>query len=356
MVELWVQALVHRTEVGTPDFRPNDPKIGTSCAVLCPDVILNISRTSSWISSKHRTCITCIAAAMARTDHEVERDRDRDRSPKRRRYSSSPERTSHSRRSGHEKDRRDENRRRDDHKRREDRSRSRSRDHHRRREHRDRDYGRRERKNRDHDQRSNRSRSPRQPSQRSTAPLPSQESSFALTTGDPPPVEKQKPNFSSTGLLAKEANTVSLGKRAIVLKYHEPSEGRKPPSSQAWRLFHFTGKDNRQTLALGERSCWLFGREKGVVDVLLEDVTSSKQHAVIQFRYSVTRDEYGDKKERVRPYVLDLESKSGTRLNGSKIEAGRYVEVRDGDVLVFGAEAGEGEEVDEWVLMLPPAE
>ncbi|KAF2150839.1 SMAD/FHA domain-containing protein, partial [Myriangium duriaei CBS 260.36] len=152
---------------------------------------------------------------------------------------------------------------------------------------------------------------------------------------------KQKPNFEPTGLLAKEANTVSTSRagRSVVLKYHEPAEARKPPSTQAWRLYKFSGGATEpvETVYLYERSCWLFGRETSVVDVLLDEPTASKQHAVVQFRYSAGRNEYGDKIERVRPYVIDLESKSGTSLNGSKMEAGRYVELRDGDVLVFGA-------------------
>ncbi|KAF2218399.1 SMAD/FHA domain-containing protein, partial [Elsinoe ampelina] len=193
---------------------------------------------------------------------------------------------------------------------------------------------------------------------RHDGPLPSQQSSFALTTGDSPPPEKQKPNYNPTGLLAKEANTVrtdARNSRAIVLKYHEPPEARKPPVSQAWRLYHFSpgSKEPVDTVPLFERSCWLFGRETTIVDVRLDEKTASKQHAVVQFRYSMRRDEYGDKIERVRPYLIDLESKAGTTLNGGKVEEGRYVELRDGDVLVFGQPEEEGEE---WVVMLPPAE
>ncbi|GAM87483.1 hypothetical protein ANO11243_055080 [Dothideomycetidae sp. 11243] len=190
-------------------------------------------------------------------------------------------------------------------------------------------------------------------------PLPSQSASFALTSGTTPPPEKQKPNFAPTGLLAREANTVATSRagRSVVLKYHEPAEARKPPASQAWRLYRFAAsgkKEDDDVVPLAERSCWLFGRETAVVDVLLDEPTAGKQHAVVQFRHSVSRDEYGDKIERVRPYVIDLESKAGTRLNGERIEAGRYVELRDADVLVFGANDRDGR-ADEWVLMLPPS-
>ena len=41
---------------------------------------------------------------------------------------------------------------------------------------------------------------------------------------------------------------------------------------------------------------------------------------------------------------------NGTRLNGGRVEAGRYVELRSGDVLGFG------ESEREYVVMLPPKE
>ncbi|PNS17271.1 FHA domain-containing protein DDL [Sphaceloma murrayae] len=194
------------------------------------------------------------------------------------------------------------------------------------------------------------------PPRRNRGPLPSQDASFAVTNGEEPPIEKQKPNYEPTGLLAKEANTVrtdTKSSRQIILKYHEPPEARKPPAKQQWRLYHFTAdsKEPADTVPLFERSCWLFGRETTIVDVRLDERTASKQHAVIQFRYSMKRDEYGDKIERVRPYLIDLESKAGTSLNGAKVEEGRYVELRDGDVLVFGQPDEPGEE---WVVMLPP--
>ncbi|KAF4548628.1 FHA domain-containing protein [Elsinoe fawcettii] len=298
------------------------------------------------------------------TEHDI-------RERKRRRYSSDEDERPRVRRDDRTDDykpRRDD--REDDYKpRRRDASRGRDRRDRRRRspssEH-DRDTRQRRRdRSADHNpyrspprQRSRRSPSP--PSRRARGPLPSQNQSFAVVTGDEPPIEKQKPNYNPTGLLAKEANTVrasTSSSRAVVLKYHEPPEARKPPASQQWRMYHFLGasKEPVDTVPLFERSCWLFGRENTIVDVRLDEKTTSKQHAVVQFRYSMSRDEYGDKIERVRPYLIDLESKAGTTLNGSVIEAGRYVELRDGDVVVFGQPEGE-REGEEWVVMLPPAE
>lgn len=168
------------------------------------------------------------------------------------------------------------------------------------------------------------------------------------------PVEKEKPNFKPTGLLAAETNKVTIGSGAnaqnIVLKYHEPSEARKPPSSDHWMLYIFKGKDQDpvSTIELFTRSCWLLGREMAVADIPIEHPSCSKQHAVFQFRYTVKKNEWGESKGKVGLYLLDLESSNGTMLNGKKIDAARYVQCLDGDVVKFG------DSEREYVLVLPP--
>ena len=196
-----------------------------------------------------------------------------------------------------------------------------------------------------------RSPAPREPSRRSRAPLPSHNESFRgnaeVATSDAPPVEKQKPNYKPTGLLAKEANTVAG--TTTVLKYHEPPEARKPPNKEQWRMYVFKKKDLLDTIYLHRRSAWLLGRDEKVTDYLLEHPSASKQHAVIQFRHAATTNEYGDKHSSVKPYLIDLKSANGTKLNGKKIGESRFVELVDGDVVAFG------DSEREYVLMLPPA-
>jgi smad nuclear-interacting protein 1 len=201
------------------------------------------------------------------------------------------------------------------------------------------------------------SRSPA-PHKKAKQPLPSQEVSFRglddsaqapSKYGGAPP-DKEKPNFKSTGALAKAANRVEGTK--ISLKYHEPAEARKPPPSQSWRIFVFKGDDVIDTIEIWQKSCWLLGRSQEVVDYVLEHPSSSGQHAVIQFRYilKTTEDEFGVKssKGKVKPYIIDLESSNGTELNGETVEASRYFELRDKDILKFaGSER-------EYVVMLPP--
>ena len=139
---------------------------------------------------------------------------------------------------------------------------------------------------------------------------------------------------------------------SVVLKYNEPREARLPPRSAGWRLYVFKGADAAplETVELGTRSCWLFGRERAVADFPIEHPSCSKQHAVLQFRYVERKNEWGEREGRVKPYVIDLESANGTRLNGEEIEARRFVEVQSGDVLGFG------ESHREYVVMLPPKE
>lgn len=134
-----------------------------------------------------------------------------------------------------------------------------------------------------------------------------------------------------------------------MLKYHEPPEARKPPSSEQWRMYVFKGKDMLDTVYLHTRSCWLMGRDQAVVDMVLEHPSISKQHAVIQFRHITKTNEYGDRESKVKPYLIDLESANGTRLNGEKVGASRYIELVDSDVIGFG------DSEREYVMMLPPA-
>ncbi|KAL4768144.1 SMAD/FHA domain-containing protein [Aspergillus nidulans var. acristatus] len=182
---------------------------------------------------------------------------------------------------------------------------------------------------------------------RSKAPLPSQQDAYNTeVTGEGPPPEKEKPNFANTGRLAAESNAVTVNGDTVVLKYHEPPEARKPPPKESWRLYVFKGEDLLEMVELNERSCWLIGRERLVVDFPLDHPSCSKQHAAIQFRFVEKRNEFGDRIGKVKPYLIDLESANGSTVNGDPAPAGRYMELRDKDMLKFGNSSRE------YVLML----
>lgn len=226
----------------------------------------------------------------------------------------------------------------------------------------DRSHGRRRSRDRSQQRRRSRSPDPKRrrrshsaprskspPVRKSRGPLPSQNDQYrgeVAPTGTEELPEKQKPNWKPTGLLAKEANTVAG--TSTVLKYHEPAEARKPPPKEQWRMYVFKKKDLIDTIQLYQRSCWLAGRDKVVTDLRLEHPSISKQHAVIQFRHQTTTNEYGDKTNKIKPYLIDLESANGTKLNGKPIATSRYVQLVDGDVISFG------DSEREYVMMLPP--
>ncbi|KAL2129476.1 hypothetical protein VTI74DRAFT_7685 [Chaetomium olivicolor] len=316
-------------------------------------------------------------ASPRKYDHEAKGGRDERMRTYREGDTGSRRQRSRSRERGHRRrsktpDSRDRRSRSRDRDRRRDRDRDRDRDHDSRRHraderddgsrYRDKDDGRKDRRSR----RSPGGWSPRSRSRRDgeieitgngrslvkrSGPLPSQDDSFAISKGEEPEKPKEKPNFGNTGLLAAASNSVTQADgTTITLKYHEPPEARKPPARDSWKLFIFKGEDILDTIELGMRSCWLIGRDIAVVDLPAEHPSISKQHAVIQFRYTEKRNEYGDKIGRVKPYLIDLESANGTVLNGKKVPESRYLELRNKDMIQFGSSTRE------YVIMLAPRE
>ncbi|PLW24385.1 hypothetical protein PCASD_08398 [Puccinia coronata f. sp. avenae] len=148
--------------------------------------------------------------------------------------------------------------------------------------------------------------------------------------------EKDEPNFNPSGKLAAETKTFN----GVVLKYHEPPEARKP-TNKNWRLYVFKGKEQLDLFHIHRQSAYLFGRDRVVVDIPLDHPSSSKQHAVIQFRQVCSTNEFGDSKTTIKPFIIDLESANGTFVNGDKIPASRYYELQSGDVIKFGCSTRE---------------
>lgn len=92
---------------------------------------------------------------------------------------------------------------------------------------------------------SRRSASPRSRSSRPRSERPRSTSG----SRSPPPIDKAKPNFAPSGLLAAETNTVkAVDGNSTVLKYNEPPEARKPVLG--WRLYVFKGSEQ-----VGEYIC-----------------------------------------------------------------------------------------------------
>jgi smad nuclear-interacting protein 1 len=119
------------------------------------------------------------------------------------------------------------------------------------------------------------------------------------------PVNKAKPNFAPSGLLAAETNTVkAVNGDSTVLKYNEPPEARKPVLG--WRLYVFKGSEQvgkcsyrftmfyssgvdflwsscePELLHIHRQSAYLIGRDRLVADIAVDHPSCSKQHAAIQ--------------------------------------------------------------------------
>mmetsp|Transcript_2469 Transcript_2469/g.5711 ORF Transcript_2469/g.5711 Transcript_2469/m.5711 type:complete len:153 (-) Transcript_2469:1215-1673(-) len=130
----------------------------------------------------------------------------------------------------------------------------------------------------------------------------------------------EKPNFKPSGILARYQNQ----REGTPLIYTEPGDADRPLG--LWKLYVFKGDEELEPIDLKD-SWTLFGRAEEVCDHFLEHPTISKQHAVIQFRR---------RKDNSLPYLIDLDSTNGTRLNGVEIEGRRYYEIRHKDILRFG--------------------
>lgn len=141
--------------------------------------------------------------------------------------------------------------------------------------------------------------------------------------------EKEKPNLGLSGLLTADTNTY----KGVVIKYSEPPEARVP--KRKWRLYPFKGEEKLKIMHMHRQSAYLFGRLARIADIPIHHPSCSKQHAVFQYR-AVEKKINGVKKRVVRPYIIDLNSGNGTFLNGQQIEAQRYFELQEKDVLKFG--------------------
>lgn len=141
---------------------------------------------------------------------------------------------------------------------------------------------------------------------------------------------KEEPNFELSGKLAEYTNTY----KGVVIKYNEPPEALKPKTR--WRLYPFKEDKEMSVMYIHRQSAYLIGRQRHIVDLAVDHPSCSKQHAVLQYRLVNYEREDGTAGRKCKPYIIDLESANGTFLNNQKIEARRYYELKEKDVLKFG--------------------
>ena len=126
----------------------------------------------------------------------------------------------------------------------------------------------------------------------------------------------------------------------VVVIYTEPPEARKPTAR--WRLYPFKEGEALPPLHISAASMYLIGKESKVCTMPMYHPSISKQHAALQYRLRREQDaatlQYANS---TVPYIIDLSSTNGTFLNGDKVEAQRYYELKEKDVLKFGLSSRE---------------
>ena len=172
------------------------------------------------------------------------------------------------------------------------------------------------------------------------AALPAPPPPSAPPTAAPRPPVNAAPDFGLSGALAKDAASGAVV-GGVVLKWSEPPDAAPPSGRARWRLHVFkAGVQQPGALPLSSQSAFLIGRDRAVADIPADHPSCSLQHAVIQFRaVRAEAQEAGPAAQAqrvVRPYIMDLESRNGTFLNGQRLPPARYVEMRHTDVLVCG--------------------
>lgn len=143
-------------------------------------------------------------------------------------------------------------------------------------------------------------------------------------------MEKEKPSLEVSGNLLKDTNTFN----GVVVNYVEPPEARKP--RKRWRLYVFKGDQELPFYQVHRQSAYLMGRDRQVADIPVDHPSCSKQHAVFQYRLIDYKRKDGTSGRAVKPYIIDLGSTNGTYINNTRVEAQRYYELREKDVLKFG--------------------
>lgn len=142
--------------------------------------------------------------------------------------------------------------------------------------------------------------------------------------------EKEMENYELSGKLTEYTNTYN----GVVIIYNEPPEARKPKTR--WRFYPFKGEKALTMLQLHRQSAFLLGRDRKVADIPVDHPSCSKQHAVLQFRLVPYEKDDGEVGKKVKPYIIDLDSRNGTHVNNKKIDPRKYVELLERDVVKFG--------------------
>jgi len=138
-------------------------------------------------------------------------------------------------------------------------------------------------------------------------------------------------SFKPSGNLKK--GTI-FQKNGIDRKYLPPKEKARPISK--FRMYVFKDGSEKRVLHLHRRDHFLFGRDPKICDISLHHISVSHQHAVLQYRSRRKKTRSGRRFTEIVPYLIDLDSRHGTKINGDKIVASKYYQLLSKDVVQFG--------------------
>lgn len=145
--------------------------------------------------------------------------------------------------------------------------------------------------------------------------------------GDLKEFRKEEPNFELSGLLQKDEQT----DKSLDRKFVAPKDARKP-IEHGWRLFVFKGNSidkEARIMKLYKGDHFIFGKDQRICHVTLNHQTVSREHCAICFRIV-------DHDRDIRPFIMDLGSSNGTKLNGKKLKPFEFLEIKEQDVINFG--------------------
>jgi smad nuclear-interacting protein 1 len=156
-----------------------------------------------------------------------------------------------------------------------------------------------------------------------------------------PVAPKIKPDLVPSGKLQDSGTALVTGEGGLAQKYSEPVDACLP--DKRWMLYPFSVDSKKQELAgkrlaLHRESYYMVGKDKKLASLQLLHPTISKQHAVIQYRRRMLKNEANLV---ISPYLIDLESTNGTLLNGKRIESAKYYQLKERDRIRFAMSSKE---------------
>ena len=123
-----------------------------------------------------------------------------------------------------------------------------------------------------------------------------------------------------------------LSESKITKLLYSPPDWSTPPLNKFY-LEVREAEILHKKISINKSGHYLIGRLP-VSDIIIDDVTCSRQHAVIQFRPGDPNPITNERTDEV--YIFDLGSTSGTYVNGTPLQPNAYYPLFTGDYIQFG--------------------